>query len=80
MGIKKFIEQVSATLGLDENREESQKKYLKLLLKKLNDRKREIKGVLKEDIKKKDLQEELEIISIQIKKGKKILHKLYNKE
>ncbi len=80
MSIDKFIKQVSATLGLNDQEKESKKKYFKLLLKKLIAKKRKLKKLLKEKRSKKEskeYQEELEIISIQIKKGKKILHKLY---
>jgi len=80
MGIKKFIKKVKSTLGLTDYEVESKKKALKDLLKKLNGRKKSIHKSLASDVKKKEkkeLEEELEIVTCQIKKGKKILHDLY---
>lgn len=80
MGIKKFIKKVKSTLGLTDYEVENKKKALKDLLKKLNSRKKSINNSLKDELKKKDkkdLDEELEIVKCQIKKGKKILHDLY---
>ncbi len=81
MGIKKFIKKVKSTLGLNNYEIEGKKKSLKDLIKKLNRRKKRIKKSLENANKKekKDLNEELEIITCQIKKGKNILHKLYSK-
>lgn len=79
MGLDKFIKMVKKSLNLDYEIEKK-KKSLKLLLKKLRERKREIKEILKTDLPKqtqKALEEEKEIISVQIRKGKQILHKLY---
>jgi len=81
MGIKKFIKKVQSTLGLNDYEVESKKKALKDLLKKLNGRKKSINKSLESDIKKKEKKEkeaELEIVTCQIKKGKKILHDLYS--
>ena len=83
MGLKKFIKSVKSTLRLKDFNQEGKKKSLKELLKKLNSRKKSITASLKvtEDKKeKKELEEELDIISLQIKKGKKILYKLYSKK
>jgi hypothetical protein len=79
MRIKKFIKKVMTTLGLNDYKKEGKKKSLKDLIKKLNKRKKNIKKSLETATKKdkKELNEELEIISYQIKKGKKILHDLY---
>ena len=79
MGIKKFIKKVKSTLGLDDYEIEGKKKSLKDLIKKLNNRKKSIKKSLETANKKekKELHEELEIVTCQIKKGKKILHDLY---
>ena len=82
MGIKKFIRSVQSTLGLEDINKEGKKKALKNLLKKLRKRKRSIVESLEGSLDKKErreLEEELEIISLQIKKGKKILYKLYVK-
>jgi len=76
MGIKRFIKTTRELLGLHDEQKESKKKALKSLLKKLIQRKRELKDILKER-SSKELQEELDIVSLQIKKGKKILHELY---
>ncbi len=81
MGIKKFIKNVKHTLGLNNYEIEGKKKSLKDLLKKLNGRKRSINKSLKTSLgkkEKKDFEEELKIVSCQIKKGKKILHDLYS--
>ncbi len=81
MGIKKFIKKVKHTLGLNDYEIEGKKKSLKDLLKKLNGRKRSINKTLKSSLEKKEkkeLEEELKIVSCQIKKGKKILHDLYS--
>ncbi|WP_373000899.1 hypothetical protein [Sulfurimonas sp.] len=79
MSIKKFIESVKESLGLNEFEKAGKKKSVKNLLKKLHDREDEILKSLKKKIEKKekkDLKEELDIISVQIKNGKKILEKL----
>lgn len=83
MGIKKFIKQVQHTLGLNNYVIENKKKSLKDLLKKLNERKKIIKKSLKNSLKnkeEKELNEELDIVCLQIKKGKKMLHKLYTEK
>ncbi len=83
MGIKKFIKNVKHTLGLNDYGIEGKKKSLKDLLKKLRERKRKINKSLEASLGKKEkseLKEELEIISCQIKKGKKILHGLYSEK
>ncbi|CAA6824054.1 MAG: Unknown protein [uncultured Sulfurovum sp.] len=79
MGIKKFIKKVQSTLGLDDYETEGKKKSLKDLIKKLNARKKRLNKLLEKanTKEKKELLEELEIITFQIKKGKKILHDLY---
>ncbi len=83
MGFKKFIKSVKSTLGLKDFNQEGKKKSLKELLKKLNSRKKSITASLEatQDKKeKKELKEELDIVTLQIKKGKKILYKLYAKK
>jgi len=80
MGIKNFIKKVKHTLRLNNAIIENKKKSLKDLLKKLNERKKSIKKALKKSSNTKEeeeLNEELNIICLQLKKGKKILHKLY---
>lgn len=81
MSIKKFIKKVKSLLDLDNYSVENKKKALKDLLKKLRKRKNSIKISLKTSLdkkEKKNLNEELEIISLHIKKGKKILKDLYS--
>ena len=81
--MKKFIRSVQSTLGLEEFNQESKKKALKVLLKKLNSRKKRLNASLKTTRNKKEeneLKEELAIVKLQIKKGKKILYKLYAKK
>ena len=81
MGIKKFIKSVKHTLGLNDCGVEGKKKRLKALLKKLSERKKSIKKLLEASLEKKEkkeLKEELDIVSVQIKKGKKLLHELYS--
>ncbi len=80
MGIKKFIKKVKLTLGLNGFKKEGKKKSIKTLLKMLNDRKKDIKRLLKGPLmkkEKKELTEEFEIICLLQEKGKKILYELY---
>ena len=79
MNITKFITGVIESLGLDEFKKAGKKKSVKNLLKKLHARKEKIGKSLEKKLakkEKKELTEELDIISLQIKKGKKILDKL----
>ena len=79
MSVKKFINGVMESLGLDEFKKSGKKKSVKRLLKKLNTRREKIDSALKKNVAnkvRKEREEELAIISLQIKKGKKILDKL----
>ena len=79
MGIKKFINTVTESLGLDVSETTKKKKALKILIKKLGSKKRELKKSLTKKIEKqqrKEIEEEYQIVSIQLKKGIKILQKL----
>ena len=79
MGIKKFIESVKESLVLDEFEKLGKKKSIKRLLEKLRSRKDILDKVPKKKLdkkEKKELKEELAIISLQIKKGEKILDEL----
>ncbi len=79
MGIKKFIESVQESLNLDEFEKTGKKKSIKRLLEKLRSRKEILDKVPKKKLnkkEKKELKEELTIIILQIKKGKKILDEL----
>ncbi len=79
MSIKKFIESVKASLSLDKIEKRGKKKSLKCLLGKLETRKEILGEVPKKKLNKKELKElkeEKEIITLQIKKGKKLLDEL----
>ena len=79
MGIKKFIAMVMESLGLDEFENTGKKKSIKRLLEKLKSRKEILNKVPKKKLdkkEKKELKEELAIITLQIKKGEKILDEL----
>ena len=80
MGIKNFIETVKESLGLDDFEKKNKKKSIKSLLKKLNDKKAklavELNNKKTSKKQKKEFEEELDIINIQIKNGEKILSKL----
>ncbi len=79
MKIKDFIKSVKESLGLDDVKKAGKKKSIKSLLKKLYEQKEKIQKALhkRPDKKKKsDLEEELAIITFQIKKGEKILDRL----
>ncbi len=79
MGIKKFISMVTESLGIEEFNKSSKRKSIKSLLKKLKAKKDTLSKELAKKMDKtatKDKKEELDIITIQIKKGEKILEKL----
>ena len=79
MGTTKFIDAVKESLGLNNFEKSSKKKAIKSLLKKLHTRKEIIEKLLEKKLdkkEKKEREEELSIISLQIKKGTKILDKL----
>ena len=79
MGKKKFIQNVTEALGLDDFQTSNKKKAVKILLKKLNGKKEVLDKSLKGKIEKKarkELEEEREIILCHIEKGEKILKKL----
>ena len=83
MGIKKFINSVKESLGLDEFEKAGKKKSIKRLLEKLRARKEILNKVPKKKLdkkEKKELKEELAIITLQIKKGEKILDELNSKQ
>ena len=85
MKIKDFFKNTKKTLGVKASKDEevSKKKRLKELLEKLEISKNDIKSRLKnEEIsseEKEELEEELHIYNLQIKKGKDILEKKNNK-
>jgi len=75
MGIKKFINDVKESLGLNSFKKSGKKKSIKVLLANLEERKEEIEKQLAKK-STKALKEELSIIKMQIKKGEKLLTKL----
>ena len=83
MGIKKFINSVKESLGLNEFEKAGKKKSIKRLLEKLRARKEILNKVQKKKLdkkEKKELKEELAIITLQIKKGEKILDELNSQD
>ena len=79
MKVKKFINRVKDFLGLDDFKKANKKKSVKNLLNKLKTRRKRLSKVLKKQQQKKrrkEIQEELDIVSLQIKKGRMILKKL----
>ncbi len=79
MSIKKFIKQVKRILLLNNFEQKGKKKSLKILLEKLEARKRVLRKIPRKALtikERKALKEEEEILSLQIKKGKKILKEL----
>ena len=83
MSVKKFIKSVITSLGLGDYKVEGKKKGIKDLLKKLNKRKQNLKKSLEKGSDKKqqkEMKEDLEILTLEIKKGKEILYKLYSKK
>ena len=79
MSIKKFIESVKESLDLGEFEKKGKKKSLKHLLEKLHSRKEILDKVPKKKLNKKEkkaYEEEMAILSLQIKKAEKILEEL----
>ena len=76
MNIKKFIADTKEYLGLDDFKKSGKKKSIKRLLEKLKARKEILDKIPKKKLdkkEKKERKEELAIITLQIKKGEKIL-------
>ncbi|WP_179944229.1 hypothetical protein [Sulfurovum lithotrophicum] len=79
MDIKKFIESVKESLNLEGFEKKGKKKSLKRLLEKLKSRREILHKVPKKKLSKKErkaYEEELAIITLQIKKAEKILEEL----
>lgn len=79
VGIKKFIESAKKSLKLNKFKQNGKKESLERLLEKLKSRKEVLDKSIKEKQGKKEereLKEELAIITLQIDKGEKLLHKL----
>lgn len=82
MGIKNFVKNVVQLLGLHHFVVSGKKKSVKNLLKKLKKRRLLIYRSFQEEKdpnKINELQEELDIVTLQIRKGKKLLNKLNNR-
>ena len=82
MSFKKFIKSVITSLELGDYKVEGKKKAIKDLLRKLDKRKNILKKSIEKnsDIKQqKELKEELDILLVEIKKGKEFLYKLDTK-
>jgi hypothetical protein len=73
---KKFINSVKEYLGLHDFEKKGKKKSVAILLEKLKLKYDEINKEIEKKSDKKELIEELEIISLHIKKAEKILEKL----
>jgi hypothetical protein len=83
MGAKKFITKVTEFLGIEVMESTKKKKTLKQLIKNLEKKKSQISKSLKKNINKKRkklLEEEYEIVSIHLKKGRKLLHELISEK
>jgi fibrillarin-like rRNA methylase len=79
MSPKNFINKVKEYLNLADFEKSSKKKSVKSLLKKLRTKRKEIKQILQDATNPQEIEaltEELEIVCMQIKKGKKILNEL----
>ena len=80
MKTKKFIANIKAYLGLDDLEIKSKRKSVNVLLKKLKSKHAQLTQSLKEDIQEQELNEELDIIALHIKKAEAILKKLNEKK
>ncbi len=76
MTAKQFITNIKASFALKDIDEENKKKSLQALLVKLTERKMSIINSLETSLEKQKFQEELNIISLHIKKGEKLLDDL----
>ncbi len=76
MKVKKFIDRAKEYLGLHEFEKKGKKKSVEILLDKLKLKHEEITQEIKKKSDEKELIEELDIISLHIKKAEKILEKL----
>jgi chromosome segregation ATPase len=78
MGIKKFIRAAIEALDISDFEIKGKKKSLKSLLKKLKQRRVELLKEIKNPSQKplKELQDELELLNLHIKKGKEKLNEL----
>lgn len=81
MSLKHFIKNTKSTLGLKDFKKENKKKSLNALLKTLKSRKKTMTNALELSLRKKErkeFQEEIDILSLHIRKGEKLLYGLNN--
>lgn len=79
MGIKSFIKNVKESFGFKIDKKLGKKKSLKTLLKKMEAKQHKLETKLpkeKNNNEKKEIQLELDVIALQIKKCEKVLKKL----
>ncbi len=76
MKVRKFIDDIKEYLGLDEFEKIDKKRAVEILLENLQAKYEQISQELKSKHDNKELKEEMDIISLHIKKAKKILKKL----
>ncbi len=82
MNIKKFIQSVGESLGLEEFKKSGKKKSVKNLVKKLKEKKEITENLLKTTLsakEKEEKEEDLKIILCHLKKSNKIIDKLTTK-
>ena len=83
MGVKKFIQSIQKAFGVEVSQKEGKKAKLKELISQLKEKRKVIKETMakKQNITaQKSLQEEYDIITLQIKKSRKILKKLLKED
>jgi predicted patatin/cPLA2 family phospholipase len=76
MKVKKFIEDIKEYLGLEEFEKIDKKRAVEILLENLESKYEQTKQKLEKSPEDKELIEKIDIISLHIKKAKKILKKL----
>jgi len=77
---KKFITKLRSSFALNDVNAEKKRKSLQVLLEKLNKRRISIMKSMGTTLEKQKLQEDLDIITLHIKKAEKLLHSLSSKK
>jgi len=77
---KHFIKNLKSSFAFKDINVDKKKKSLQVLLEKLNKRKISIMKSMGTSLEKQKLQEDLDIITLHIKKGEKLLHDLSSKK
>jgi hypothetical protein len=82
MSARKYFEEVCESLGIECNKDQKKSKRLKLLINKFKKKKEKIESELKKisHKNKKEKEEELNIVTLYIEKGEKILKKKKEKK